>query len=90
MLTAKPIVSPCVKHEIEGLGLSEDSRDCRYCCALQTVPFTPPNAAITIAVNGLERCVEKKPLAKTLLILSANGERKVRRDLKVRVRGDGK
>jgi hypothetical protein len=53
MLTAKPIHWPCVKHEIEGLGLSIDCRDCLYCRALQTVPFTPSSAVITTAVNGL-------------------------------------
>src|SRR6266436_2483168 len=46
MLTAKPILSPCVKHEIEALRLSYDCRDCWYCCALQTVPLTPSSAVI--------------------------------------------
>ena len=48
MLTAKPIVSPRVKHEIEGLGLSEDFMACRYCCALQRVSFTPSSVIIII------------------------------------------
>jgi hypothetical protein len=28
MLTAKPMVCPCVKHEMEGLRLSGEAKDC--------------------------------------------------------------
>ena len=56
ILTANPILSPCVRQVILGLEpLAEDWMNCSYCCALQTVPLTPSDAVITIAVNGLER-----------------------------------
>lgn len=82
MLTTRPIVSSRVKHEIEGLGLSEDFRDWRYSCALQRVLFAPSSVAIT-------ECIGKKRLVMTLFLsLSAKGERRVGRDLNLQVGDD--
>jgi hypothetical protein len=44
MLTANPMLSPGVKHVMFAFA----DLDRSYCASLQTVPWTPSNATITI------------------------------------------
>lgn len=59
MLTAKPILCPCVRHEIQEELADSDTRDWLYWSAVQTVPLTPPIADITVTMNALERRDER-------------------------------
>jgi hypothetical protein len=75
VLTAKPMVWPCVKHAIEGCGLDGSFNDCWYSSALQAVPWMPSNADISVTVvDGSGNFgTTKEPLAPDQFIMGERG-----------------
>jgi len=47
--TAKPMLWPRVKYNMEGLEPVRDGEFCRYCCVSQVDPLTPSNVTVVIS-----------------------------------------